>query len=160
MFCTTDTMPSYLFYLALIILLLIILIVLKKVIDAKRYPYQARPLLTKREHQFYLLLRQEADRYGLLICPKVGLKDLMAVSCKSSYMKYFRLIAQKHVDFVICDRSLNVLFALELDDSSHDTKDARRRDHFKDRAFRAAQIPLKRVRDYDQKTVQALFRGL
>ena len=29
-------------------------------------------------------------------------------------------------------------FAIELDDSTHETKDARRRDHFKDKAFAAA----------------------
>lgn len=153
-------MKTYIFYFLLTVLTLFLLIIIKKILDAKRYPYQARPLLTKREYHFYCLLRQETDRRSLLICPKVGLKDLMSVSCKNSYMKYFRLIAQKHVDFVICDRNLNILFALELDDSSHDTKDARRRDRFKDRAFRAAQIPLKRVRDYDERTVQALFRSL
>lgn len=152
-------MNTYFYYLVPAVLLLAVFLLFKKILDARRYPYHARPLLTKREYQFYCLLRQEAARRGLLICPKVGLKDLMAVSCKGSYMKYFRLIAQKHVDFVICDRDLNVLFALELDDSSHDTKDARRRDRFKDRAFRAAQIPLKRVRDYDERTVQALFRS-
>ena len=132
----------------------------KKIFDGHRYPYHARPLLTKREYQFYRLLKQEADRYGYLICPKVGLKDLMAVSRKGRYMKYFRLIAQKHVDFVICDENLRVLFAIELDDSSHDTKEAKRRERFKDRAFRSAQIPLKRVREYDAKTVRTLFRNL
>lgn len=141
-------------------LLPIFFFLFKKIFDTRRYPYHARPILTRREQQFYRLLRQEANRCGCLICPKVGLKDLMAVSRKGRYMKYFRLIAQKHVDFVICDENLRVLFAIELDDSSHDTREAQRRDRFKDRAFRAAQIPLKRVREYDAKTVRALFRNL
>lgn len=123
-----------------------------------RYPYEARPLLTKREYGFYCLLRREADARGLLICPKVGLKDLIGVTAKNNYMKYFRPIAQKHIDFVICDQNLRVLFAIELDDSSHDTKDARKRDHFKDQALRAARIPLKRVRDFDEGVVRGLFR--
>ena len=50
-------------------------------------------------------------------------------------MKYFHKIAQKHVDFVICDQDLYVLFAIELDDSTHETRDARKRDHLKDKAF-------------------------
>ena len=116
-------------------LLSVLFLLFRKIFDARHYPYEARPLLTRREQHFYRLLRQEADRYGLIICPKVGLKDLMAVSRKHHYMKYFRLIAQKHVDFVVCDSCLNVLFAIELDDSSHDTRDARRRDHFKNKAF-------------------------
>ena len=73
-------------------------------------------------------------------------------------MKYFRQIAQKHIDFVICDRELRVLFAVELDDSSHDTEEAKIRDLFKDRAFKAARIPLRRIRDYDEASVWELFR--
>ena len=41
-------------------------------------------------------------------------------------MKYFHKIAQKHVDFVICDRDLYVLFVIELDDSTHETRDAKK----------------------------------
>ena len=138
-------------------LLSFLFLLYKKLFSARRYPYQAKPLLTKREHHFYRLLRREANRYGLIICPKVGLKDLMAVTCTRHYMRYFRLIAQKHVDFVICDNDLQVLFAIELDDSSHDTKAARKRDRLKNKAFRAAGIPLKRVREYDASTVRLLF---
>jgi hypothetical protein len=123
----------------------------------EKYPYRPRPLLTKREYTFYIMLRREADRRGLLICPKVGLKDLMEVTTQKHYMKYFHKIAQKHVDFVICDDSLNVLFAVELDDSSHDSEDAKQRDKFKDHAFKAAHIPLKRIRDFDENSIRKLF---
>ena len=151
-------MPAALLPFAAATLLPFFFLLYKKIFSARRYPYQTRPLLTKREHHFYRLLRREADRYGLIICPKVGLKDLMTVCGTRKYMRYFRLIAQKHVDFVICDDDLRVLFAIELDDSSHDTKDARRRDRFKNRAFRAARIPLIRVREYDSRTVHALIQ--
>lgn len=126
----------------------------------KSYPYRARPLLTKREYKFYLLLREEADKRGMLICPKIGLKDLMEVTNKKHYMKYFAKISQKHVDFVLCDVDLQVYFALELDDSSHDTEKAKEKDLFKDRAFKAAGIPLKRIRDFDKTSVQKLFHDL
>jgi len=107
---------------------------------------------------FYLLLREVAEEYHYIICPKVGVKDLLAVTDKRQYMKYFHKIAQKHVDFVICDRDLHVLFALELDDSTHDTRDARKRDHLKDKAFAAAGIPLKRITEIDQRQIRRLFR--
>lgn len=122
------------------------------------YPYAAKHILTKREYKFYLILKKIADEYGYMVCPKVGVKDLLAVTDKKNYMKYFHKIAQKHVDFVICDRDLHVLFAIELDDSSHETKDARRRDHFKDKAFLAARIPLKRIIDIDEREIRKLFR--
>ena len=145
-------------YVAAALLLLILLLLLARRFLAARYPYQAKPILTKREYQFYILLRRETDRRGLLVCPKVGLKDLLGVTTRKNYMKYFHQIAQKHMDFVVCDQSLRVLFAIELDDSSHETKDARKRDHFKDQAFRAARIPLKRIRDFDESSVRELFR--
>lgn len=137
---------------------IILIVLLIRHFLRKRYPYSARPLLTKREYKFYLLLRREAAKRKMIICPKVGLKDLLEVDSRKQYMKYFRQIAQKHVDFVLCDEDLHVLFALELDDSSHDTKKAKKRDAFKDRAFRAAGIPLKRIRNFDEDSVRRLFR--
>ena len=82
----------------------------------------------------------------------------MEVTDKKHYMKYFAKISQKHVDFVICDEDFQVYFALELDDSSHDTEKAKEKDLFKDRAFKAAGIPLKRIRDYDEAAVRKLFK--
>ena len=93
-----------------------------------------------------------------MICPKIGLKDLMEVTDRKHYMKYFAKISQKHVDFVICDEDCQVYFAVELDDSSHDTEKAKEKDLFKDRAFKAAGIPLKRIRDFDEAAVRRLFR--
>lgn len=126
----------------------------------ERYPYHARNLLTRREYKFYMLLREAAKAHRCLICPKVGVKDLLQVSDRRNYMKYFHKIAQKHVDFVICDEQLHVLFALELDDSTHETKDARERDHFKNKAFCAAGIPLKRISEIDEAKIWELFRGI
>ena len=87
----------------------------------------------------------------------MGLKDLMEVTDKKHYMKYFAKISQKHVDFVLCDKEMQVYFALELDDRSHDTEKAKEKDVFKDRAFKAAGIPLKRIREFDEESVQELF---
>lgn len=142
-------------YIGIIFLLILVLwwIYRKK----NYYPYKARHLLTKREYRFYLLLREVADEYHCIICPKVGVKDLLSVTDKKQYMKYFHKIAQKHVDFVICDRDLYVLFAIELDDSTHETRDARKRDHLKDKAFAAAGIPLKRITEIDKKQIRKLF---
>ena len=142
-----------------VVLFLLILIIVS-IFSKGYYPYRARPILTKREYKFYMLLRKETDKRDLLICLKVGVKDLLEVTDSKHYMKYFHKIAQKHIDFVICDRSLRVIFALELDDSSHDTKEAKKRDDFKDRAFKAARIPLKRIRDFDEREVKELFRGI
>lgn len=64
----------------LLLLVLLFLLYRKK----NYYPYAAKHLLTKREYRFYLLLREVADEYHYLICPKVGVKDLLAVTDKNS----------------------------------------------------------------------------
>lgn len=137
----------------LLFLILLFLLYRKK----NYYPYAARHILTKREYRFYLLLREVADEYHYLICPKVGVKDLLSVTDQRHYMKYFHMIAQKHVDFVVCDHDLRVLFVIELDDSTHETRDARKRDHLKNKAFAAAGIPLKRITEIDKKQIRKLF---
>ena len=38
------------------------------------------------------------------------------------------------------------------------TEKAKEKDLFKDRAFKAAGIPLKRIRDYDEAAVRKLFK--
>ena len=144
--------------LSVVLLTAAVIIFLIWYFEKKSYPYRARPLLTKREYKFYVLLREEAYNRGLMICPKIGLKDLMEVTDRKHYMKYFAKISQKHVDFVICDEDCQVYFAVELDDSSHDTEKAKEKDLFKDRAFKAAGITLKRIRDFDEAAVRRLFR--
>lgn len=124
----------------------------------EQYPYLKKPLLTKREYRFYWMLRQCADAYGWLVCPKVGLKDLLDVDEEEADCTYhFNRISQKHVDFVICDERLRVLFAVELDDASHDTQQARKKDWFKNKAFESAGIPLERVREIEMQRVEQLF---
>lgn len=147
------------FYGFMIVGIALLLVLLLCVLYRKKnyYPYAARHLLTKREYRFYLLLREVADEYHCIICPKVGVKDLLSVTDQRQYMKYFHKIAQKHVDFVICNQDLYVLFAIELDDSTHETRDARKRDHLKDKAFAAAGIPLKRITEIDKKQIRKLF---
>lgn len=153
-----DLMKVKVLIAAVVITVVFLLIIFRMYFGRQRYPYRARPILTRREYNFYALLQREASRRGLIVCPKVGVKDLLEVTSRRHYMKYFRQIAQKHIDFVICDRELRVLFAVELDDSSHDTEEAKKRDQFKDRAFKAARIPLRRIRDYDEASVWELFR--
>ena len=149
---------KYFFAVSCILIFILILYTIIHIVQRNRFPYAPKHILTKREYHFYHLLRDVADEYGYMVCPKVGLKDLLAVTSRHQYMKYFHKIAQKHIDFVICDQDLHVVFVLELDDSSHDTKEAKNRDKFKDMAFKSAGIPLKRLRDYDEKAIYALFK--
>jgi hypothetical protein len=108
-------------------------------------PYKSKYLLTKTEYSFYNSLKPICDNHKCLICPKVGLKDIVDVTDKSNYYKWFGRINQKHIDFLICDDKLKPLFAIELDDWTHTKEKAYKNDDFKNALFSKINIPLKRV---------------
>lgn len=108
-------------------------------------PYHTKYILTPPEYSFYNALKPLMDEHSYLICPKVGLKDLFEVNKGSNRQKYFGMIRQKHIDFLICDSKLRPLFAIELDDKSHNRQEVKERDEFKDLLFKSAGLPLYRV---------------
>ena len=46
----------------------------------------------------------------------------------------------KHLDFVICNKDLAPVVAIELDDASHDAEDREERDDFVDAVLRAGEL--------------------
>lgn len=111
-----------------------------------KLPYHSKFILTGPEYKFYMALKPLLDARDLIICPKVGLKDLFEVNAGTpDRMKYFGKISHKHIDFLICDESLRPLFAIELDDKSHRRADVQERDAFKNRVFESAGFPLYRI---------------
>lgn len=101
--------------------------------------YVKKPLLTNREQQQYLILREAAEKRNLLICPKVRLLDL--VEPKSNAKNHQGLLARvwsKHVDFVICNRNMEVICIIELDDTTHLRQDRMERDQFVDEVLRGS----------------------
>jgi very-short-patch-repair endonuclease len=128
------------------------------------FPYRARAsLVTKNEMLFYTALRRAAGA-RFTIAPKVRLADVITCRRAAWSMGYGRLIAQKHIDFLVCDPAgLRVLLAVEVDDHSHERRDRQRRDRFVDRALRAAGVPLVRVRaaaSYDHRDLEDILSTL
>jgi len=115
----------------------------------KMLPYMTRDdFLSSAEKSFYLTLKTFINEKAV-ICPKVSLKDIFFVSKSADngagkdYMKYFGRIAQKHVDFLLCDpKSMKPLCGVELDDSSHIKEKRAARDEFVDRVYANAGLPL------------------
>lgn len=101
--------------------------------------------LSPAEASFFRVLRLTlGERY--LICPKVRLADLFYVTRPHENRGATNRIAQRHVDFLLCDPgTLKPLAGLELDDASHRKGANAERDRFKDDVFAAAGLPLVRV---------------
>lgn len=111
-----------------------------------KFPYYRKNLLTKNEWVFFKKLKEITDRNNLHILSKVRLIDLVDVNDNLPYkekMSYKARIIQKHIDFVLVNPdSFKVYIAIELDDSSHDTKERKERDEFLDKVCENAKLPL------------------
>lgn len=108
--------------------------------------YYLTSLLTKAEAAFYSLLKHKCDLCELSVCPKVRLEDFINVRNIREKQSYRGRIKSRHVDFLICDRYLNPLCGIELDDNSHNTQKAKAADEFKNALYDAVNLPLYRVR--------------
>lgn len=124
------------------------------------WPYRRKTyLLSKAEFSFYRVLQQAAQpRY--VVCPKVGLGDLLMIAKGTTNWQSWRnKIDRKHADFVLCEaETMKPAIVVELDDASHKGERAVKRDADKDRALKAAGLPLLRVpakRSYDVGTLVA-----
>ncbi len=83
----------------------------------------------------------------ILIFPKVRMEDLVNVNANldnSNRTKYRNYVKSRHLDFVIADKSLHILCAVELDDSSHFSSEAKAKDKMKDDILKSVSIPLLR----------------
>jgi hypothetical protein len=127
------------------------------------YPYHLRDdFLTAAEHSFYLVLKQAVED-SVVICPKVSLSDVFYAESSDygEYRTYTNKIDRKHIDFLLCEpKTLRPLAGLELDDKSHQRSDRQERDAFVGEVFKAAGLPLLRVRVQRQYTVNELRMGL
>ena len=131
-------------------------------LSAKRhqFPYGQRPaIMTNNERAFYRALRRATDE-AFDVFAMVRIADLLVVRSGSAKRQSWQnRINCKHIDFVLCDpEDLQPLLAIEVDDRSHLSVSRRERDHFVDRAFDAAGLPLMRVqasRRYSAKELKA-----
>ena len=123
-------------------------------------PYTAAKLLTRREYAFFKALQPLAQKYNLMICPKIRLADLVSVPQGTKEAKWFNYIKAKHVDFTICDMDLRVKLIIELDDSTHDRPDRQTRDDFVDRVFQQINIKLLHVRQWGEDLEPTIVEAL
>lgn len=132
--------------------------------DAPADVYRLRDdFLSPAEASFFRVLRFALDdRY--LVLAKVGLTDLFYVTRPNENGAARSRIAQKHVDFVLCDsKTLRPLAGIELDDASHRKPENQSRDQFKDAVFASAGLRLIRIpakAAYEAAQVRELLSGI
>ncbi len=114
------------------------------------YLYTAKKhLMTASEEAFFRMLTDVgADKY--YVFPQVHLSGILDHKVPKQNWKYaFRHINGKSVDFVLCDKmTLKPVYAVELDDYTHQYKNRVERDREVDRIFEHTDIPLVRFTNY------------
>lgn len=119
--------------------------------------YQPKFLLTKNEWLEHKKLKQLADEKGLILCPKVRMLDIVEPrKGEKDYRTLLHKIQAKHLDFVICNANMKILAILELDDSSHDTKDRKQRDSFVDEVLKSCGYKVIHTRYINDNTLDGL----
>lgn len=99
--------------------------------EISRMPYKLRSsIFNASEKAFYLeLKKQMEDKYEIFT--KVRIIDFIEVPKGSrNYSKWRNKIWAKHVDFLLCDKELRPVIAIELDGKSHLKKSRLKRDGF------------------------------
>ncbi len=120
-------------------------------------PYRVRDnFLSPTELSYFQVLKSVLGTKAA-VCAKVRLADLLFVARPNENLGFFNRIAQRHIDFLICEATtMRPLLVIELDDSSHSRTRAKKRDRFLDEALAAAGFQLLRVsaqRQYSQQQV-------
>lgn len=115
--------------------------------NQSRLPYRKKDyFFSQAERSFYAVL-MKAVAGEFVIFSKVRLADILYVEKGTEkWQSYFNRIQSKHIDFVLCTPDLiQPVLVIELDDSSHDREDRRKRDAFVDDALAAAGLPILHV---------------
>lgn len=127
------------------------------------FPYGlVNQIMSPAETNFYRVLGHVIQN-KYLIFPKISLREFLFIGDHKNYQTHLNRIDRKHVDFLICDTtSLQPLFAIELDDSSHRRADREQRDAFIESVLSAVALPLVRIpvrASYNDQELEVLFKN-
>lgn len=169
--CYTNHMDKYLwlFYVAMTIVVVVAVVRVfsrKNESDEveyhkKRYEFMRRDdIMTRVEGELFRRLENIAgDRY--YIFPQVHLSSLLDHKVNGQNWKgALSTIQRKSVDFVLVDKvSLKTMYAVELDDATHDRPDRQERDSFVAELLLNADMPLVRLRDIEHLSDEDIDRA-
>lgn len=119
------------------------------------------PALVTRAEKHFLDALDAAigNEYRIAIKPRVADIVTPTGGLKKRRNEALRKLIGMHFDFAVCDpRTMRVLVVIELDDSSHKRKSARRRDQIKDQACSMSGLPIIRIKASNAYNKDALHQ--
>jgi hypothetical protein len=133
------------------VIIVVLALILAKLSHKKKtefidYPYQKTEVLFSPAERSFLGVLSQAVGENAQVFGKVRVADVVGPRkgmSRSEWQKAFNKISSKHFDFLLCNKKdLSVICAIELDDSSHNSKNRQRRDTFLSGVCNAAGVPL------------------
>ncbi|WP_415899100.1 DUF2726 domain-containing protein [Neptuniibacter sp. QD48_11] len=125
---------------------------------------QKKTLFTEAERSFLGVLDQCIDPEQHRVFGKVRVADIVEpnpTKNRSEWQKAFNPIKAKHFDYVICTAdTLKPVYAIELDDKSHNQKKRQQRDQLLDNVCQDSNLPLIRVpakRSYKPEEIKVVL---
>ena len=113
------------------------------------YPYRKLDVLFSPAERSFLGVLNQAVGNDAQIFGKVRVADVITPNkgvSRSDWQRSFNKISGKHFDFLLCAKNdLSVLCAVELNDSSHNSKKRKDRDEFLEGACQSAKVPLVKI---------------
>lgn len=141
-------------------LLLLVRVKSKAKVTPAEFPYLKREhLLTEAELSFFVVLRMALGDH-VYVCPQVSVEEVIVVRPgldRSKRQSARNRVNRMRFDFLVCKPDdFTPLFAVELDDRSHNRADRRRRDAFLDKVCSVAGLRIVHVQVQRSYTVQEL----
>ena len=127
-------------------------------------PYhKVNSFFTDNEKGFFNILHNISLKYNTILFSKVRLADIIYMkNIDKSNIKYWNKIKSKHVDFIVCSpNKFEILFIIELDDSTHNRKNRIDRDEFVDKALFTVNLPIFHIEvsdNYNINYIEELFK--
>jgi hypothetical protein len=124
----------------------VITLIQKKEGSRVDYPYRKIDVLFTPAERSFLGVLNQAVGENVQIFGKVRVADVISPKkdiSRSDRQKAFNKISGKHFDFLLCNKNnLSIICAIELNDSSHSSKNRQQRDIFLDGVCKTAGVPL------------------
>ena len=127
--------------------------------EPRGFPYSRRNcLFSAVELSFFEILQRLTPEHTVFA--KVRLAELVYVKGTVSRQTHLNRLDRKHIDFVVCDKNLAPVVAIELDETSQQQPDSRARDEFVDEVLAAAALPVIHVRARREYVMDEIHRLL
>lgn len=119
-----------------------------------RYKYKKKPLLTDNEVEFFnRIVKAVPESYVFCQTSMGGIIDGANFDPRDRIASFMK-IAAKRLDFLVCDKNLNIIAVIELDDRSHIGR--RRKDAERDAILSGAGIKTIRYESRNRPSVETI----